>query len=216
MASPSTQTGDRDLDFKIEAQLMRHSETLYAYVQRKIPAGLRGTISPEDILQEVWMVAANKINGIQRSDEVAAWLMNATKNKLADAIKRALAIKRGGREQFEYAVRPASSSGLGPLELAESGQRTASSEDAAREAASAVRSAVGFLPAQYREAVAMRYLDEESVPVIARRMQSTVPATRGLLYRGIRMLREHLGPAWRYFSDERSVDTDLGARQDGE
>lgn len=160
------------------------------------------------------MVAANNMRGLQRSDEVGAWLMNATKNKLADAIKRAVAAKRGGRKRFEYNVRPASSSGLEPLALAESRQRTPSSEDAAREAACAVRSAVQVLPGKYREAVTLRYLHEESVSVIARRMRSTVPATRGLLYRGIRMLRKHLGPAWRFFSDDGSVDTDHGSRQD--
>ncbi len=214
LASSSTQSGNGACDFKIEAQLMRHSNILYTYVQRRIPAGLRSTVSPEDILQEVWMVAANKIADSQRSDEVGAWLMNATKNKLADAIKRAVAVKRGGRNRFEYNVRPASSSGLEPFALAASTQRTPSSEDAAREAASAVRCAVRVLPSEYREAVTLRYLDEESVPAIALRMRNTVPATRGLLYRGIRMLRRRLGPAWRFFSDDGSVNTNGGSRHD--
>lgn len=212
MASASTQTGDSACDFKVEAQLMRHSNTLYAYLEKKIPAGLRRIISPEDILQEVWMVAANKTRGLQHSDEVGAWLMNATKGKLADVIKRAVAAKRGGRTRFEYNVRPASSSGLDPFALAESNQRTPSSEDAAREAGCAVRNAVRVLPGRYREAVSLRYLDEKPVSVIARHMRSTVPATRNLLYRGMRMLREHLGPAWRFFSDDGSVDTDHGPR----
>ena len=214
MASAPTQAGSSLCDLAIETQLMRHSSTLHTYLKKRIPVGLRRVISPEDIMQDVWMVAANKIGGIQRSDEVGAWLMKATKNMLADAIKRAVAAKRGGRMRLDYNVRPASSSGLEPLALAESTQRTPSSEDAAREAAYAVRSAVRLLPDRYREAVTLRYLQEESVSVVARRLRSTVPATRGLLYRGIRIMRKHLGPAWRFFSDDGSVGTDHGSRHD--
>lgn len=212
MASEPNQTVDSACDFKIEAQLMRHSDTLYAYLEKKIPEGLLRIISPEDILQEVWMVAAINMRNLQGSDEVGAWLMNATKQKLADAIKRAVRVKRGGRTQFEYNVRPASSSGWEPFALAESRERTPSSEDAAREAACAVRSAVRVLPDRYREVVTLRYLHEQSISGIARCMRSTVPATRSLLYRGMRMLRERLGPAWRFFSDDGSVDTDHGSR----
>ncbi len=211
MTVAPTHDGTGACDFEIEARLMRHSNALYTYLEKRIPAGLRRTISPEDILQEVWMVAANKIGGLQHSDEVGAWLMNATKNKLADAIKRAIAVKRGGKERFEYSVTSAGSSELEPFTFAASGQRSPSSEDAAREAASAVRSALQRLPDRYREAVTLRYFDEESVSAIASRMRSTVPTTRGLLYRGVRMLRKRLGAAWRFFSDDGSFDTDHGS-----
>lgn len=211
MASDPNLTVDSACVFRIEAQLMRHSDTLCAYLEYRIPKGLRRIISPEDILQEVWMVAANNLRGLQRSDEVRAWLLNATKQKLADAVKTAIRAKRGGKTRFEYNVRPAGSSGLDPFALADSGQRTPSSEDAAREAACAVRSAVRFLPDLYREAVMLRYLHEQSISAIAARMHITETTTRSRLYHGIRILRHRLGPAWRFFSDAGSVSSDPGS-----
>lgn len=212
MAIAPAHTADSAYDSQIEVLLMRHSNMLHAYLERKIPLRLRRVLSPEDILQEVWFVAAKKLRGIDPSQNVGAWLMRATKFQLADAIKSAVAVKRGGATQLQHNMRPDSSSALDPLAKAASKQLTPSGENAAKEAALAVRSAVLQLPERYREAVTQRYLNGEPVSVVAKRMRRTVPAIRGLLYHGIRILRGHLGPAWRFFSDDGSANIDHGAR----
>ncbi len=80
-------------------------------------------------------------------------------------------------------------------------QRTPSSEDAANEAVHAVQITLGTLPDNYRCAITMCHIDGHSRAEVAEAMGKTYHAVNSLLYHGLRMLRERLGPAERFFSN---------------
>jgi RNA polymerase sigma factor (sigma-70 family) len=61
--------------------------------------------------------------------------------------------------------------------------------------------ALAALPDDQRRAVELKHLEGLTLVEVARCMGRTVPAVAGLLQRGLRGLREHLGETWK--GDER-------------
>jgi DNA-directed RNA polymerase specialized sigma24 family protein len=66
--------------------------------------------------------------------------------------------------------------------------------------------ALSRLPVDRRRAIQMRYIDGQTPQEIAGKMQKSAAAVKGLLFHGLRELRERLGDAKRFFSDARSSD----------
>ena len=62
------------------------------------------------------------------------------------------------------------------------------------------------LPVLYRRALTLHYLKGIPHPELARVMDKSADAVRGLLQRGVRMLRGRMGPADQWFSSGESGD----------
>ena len=84
--------------------------------------------------------------------------------------------------------------------------RSPSSAEAAIEAKHAIHAALTSLPPPYRRAVTLHFLESFPPHEVARIMNKSVGAVRGLLYRGVRMLRAKMGPADHWFSQAESED----------
>ncbi len=187
---------------ELQVLLMERVEDVHAYVTRRVPTRFRATITADDVLQEVWIAAFRNISTFRAdsADAFERWLASIVRTKLVCAVRRAQRLKRGGR--FAAADQPSpSSSYLGLLAKLSAGVRTPSSEGAAHEAIQAVQLAVGALPEDYRTVISLRYLEGRTQGEVAASTRRTVGAVNGLLYRGMRMLRERLPLCGKYFSD---------------
>jgi RNA polymerase sigma factor (sigma-70 family) len=196
-------TGNRTTsDAAVQEVLLSQAESLYRYVQTRIPRRYQQTISAEDVLQDVWIAVSE--HGLSGVRDHGRWLTTLANSKLVDAIRRAGARKRGGgAHPQEQAIRQRSSlDGL----FARAATPTPSREYSAHEARHAVQVALAGLAQDQRDAVRMRYIDGLPHEEIARAMQKSRGAVNSLLFRGLRELRNRIGQAAKYFSDVRSAD----------
>jgi len=148
----------------------------------------------EDITQEAYVAAWKGIGGWKPVGEgehggegFIAWLQTVARNATLDAIKREQRAKRGG-------AAPAGSGGWAgdATEVADEGAEPAAAAEGneARERALAM---LEELPEEYRRVLAMRYLAGAEYVVIREELGLTDGALRGLLNRGMALLRERMG-----------------------
>lgn len=185
------------------APLMSRADSLRRYVEAKIPSRLRRTVSSDDILQDIWITAVRSVADVRPHgpDDLDRWLTRVAQRRIADAIRRAGAAKRGGRDAIMYDRRQTSS--FVDLFSHVSGREgTPSREVSTKEAVHAVQIALAALPEDYRIAIELRYLEGNSQEEIAKLMHKTRPSVNSLLFRGMRKLRELLEPVGRFLSDD--------------
>jgi RNA polymerase sigma-70 factor (ECF subfamily) len=183
----------------LRSEFERQKPALRGYVEDHVPRELRAVIAPDDILQEVWIAASKGISSLRSPHSVGSWLRRIAERELVDALRIARSRKRGGGHTY----RPGDadrSSFVGPLGRVAAAQRTPSSEDAAREATEAVKEALAGLPPQQRRAVELYHIKGLSRDEVAMLMRRSGSAVNSLLYRGLRVLKNALGSAERFFS----------------
>lgn len=202
MGKGQSQNGQATSDSELQALLMGQAERLHAYVGRRIPADVQRVVAVEDVLQEVWLAAFQGFANFTARGPNAfdRWLTKIAETKLIDAIRRVRRLKRGRGHRIEHEARSRSASYLDLFARVASKQRTPSSEEAAREATHAVQIALCSLPDNHQQAIRMRHIDGLPHAEVADAMEKSCPAINSLLYRGMRMLRDQLGPAGRFFS----------------
>lgn len=183
-------------DAALERLLLRHHNRLAALLARKLPGHLRSVIAVEDVLQETYVVVFREIRGFRPHTPQAFdhWLCCVAEHRLYDAIRAEHAAKRGG-ERRQDVVRPATASGtvVDWLEQLAIHERTPSQSAAAREAVTIVRSALEGLPADYSQALRLRYLEGLTVAQTAERMNRTEGAVCVLCHRALKRLHASLG-----------------------
>ncbi len=187
----------------LHAELLPRVAQLRRYVHRRIPDRLRAAISADDVLQEVWMAAYQAVSSFTPDgpSAIERWLVTITNSKVADAIKAERRMKRGG-DRHHIRVARARSKSLADLFMrVQSPQRTPSSEFGTLEAAQAISIALNALGGDRRQAIYMYHIEGRSYREIARELDKTETAVRGLLYHGRRELRSLLGDAAKFFSD---------------
>lgn len=203
MRKGKSENGQTINDWELQVLLMERAERLHKYVQRRLPADVQGIVAPEDILQEMWLAVFRGIANFRADapDALDRWLTKIAERKLIDAIRSARTVKRGGGHRIEHEARCRTTSYLALFARVVSKQRTPSSEDAAREATHAVQIALCSLPDDCQLAVRMRHIEGRPRAEVAEAMEKSRPAINSLLFHGLRMLRDQLGPAGRFFSN---------------
>lgn len=188
---------------ELQVELMTRAERLHRYVRGKIPAKMRAVVTPEDVLQEVWIAAhsgyANYV--CNRPDGFDRWLIGIANHKLIDSLKTAGRLKRGGNVRVHHAGSKRGESLTDLFGRVAGDGKTPSRVVASREAAHAVQIALSRLPDDWRKAIQLRYLEGLSLGEIARAMEKTDAAVHSILYRGLRELRTRLGDLAKFFSD---------------
>jgi len=187
--------------------LMRRLASRAAHVHRivssKIPRPLRATLDAEDILQEVWTAAFRHPDRVPITPgELDTWLVAVALRRVATAIESAQRKRRGGSAVRQQRAKDERTSMIDLLATLAAHGRTPSSEDAAREAVLVLQLAMCRLPGQYREALTLHHIEGQTRREVAERMQTSQAAVHGLLFRGLQLLRETLGPAGKFFSGE--------------
>lgn len=182
--------------------LFRHHERLVAEMGSKLPSDLRACVSAEDVVQEAYVVAFQRIASFNPEDHERfyPWLASIARNRLMDAVKAQRAAKRGGGRVAVTGEQEDDEEMVHLLEALASHTRTPSRSAAGHEAAEAVEGALGNLPGDYREALRLRYFDALPVAQIAVRMNRTEGAVHMLCHRGLQAMRLALGDTTRFLT----------------
>jgi RNA polymerase sigma-70 factor, ECF subfamily len=181
--------------------LLRHYDPLQAYVESRISRRLQGLVRAEDILQQTFLRAAQRVSSfeVRGTGAFRGWLFTIAANLVRDAEKR----RRRERRAADAPLRAEDDSNARHAAEVDqlAGVRTSPSRRAQRgESAERVHAAMAQLPAEQREMVRRRYLLGQSLEQIAAATGQTKDAVRGLCFRARRNLRTLMGRSSLYFS----------------
>jgi RNA polymerase sigma-70 factor (ECF subfamily) len=138
----------------------------------------------EDLLQETWLRAFRSLGRLNEPGNLRPWLLAIAQNALTDAARGESRQKRGapsraGPDALDRHPAPAP-----PPE-----------EEAARtELRARVLAVLRSLPEEYRLPLTLRYIAGADYETIETQLGLTNGALRGLLHRGLKILRARLGP----------------------
>ena len=189
----------------LERLLLDHYGALSGHLARRLPPSLRSSVGVEDIVQQTYTQVFQNIARYELRTGVSfmSWLRTIAENSLRDAIRAQQRKKRGGEFVRRQAAAADDESHAAQLLDAIAGtDHTASQSLARREAIQAIQVAVAGLPAEYQQAIELRYFEGYSLEETAVLMQRSPGAVRGLLDRSKKKIRESLKRASRYLSSK--------------
>jgi len=154
---------------------------------------LQAQLDPSDVVQQTLLKAHEKIGQFRgRSDaELAGWLRRILANQLITALRRLGGGERqGGPERSLEAALEDSSARLEAWLVAD--QSSPSAHAIRQEQLLRLSAALAQLPEDQRAALELKHLQGCSVEAISQQLGRTKYAVGGLLYRGLKRLRELL------------------------
>src|SRR5262249_40085869 len=156
--------------------LTRAQPALRERIGREIPADLQGAIGVDDIVQQALVGAFRDIGRFEPRGSRAfeRWLTTIALHGLRNAIKASRRKKRGGGRAAGQGSPKLDDSLVDLFEQLAAPVRTASRSIARREAALAIRSAMGKLPEDYRQAVWGVCVENRPAAEVAEEMGRTV------------------------------------------
>lgn len=193
----------------LDRVLLAYADRLTARIDRRLPADIRATCSPDDVLQDVFADAFGRVpqfklaEGCQDAGEAFfGWLATIADHKVIDVVRAHRAAKRGGGLRLEQGGVGGShtNSVASLIELLAVHDRTPSRSVTGHEAAKAVLDAMQSLYPEYRQAIELRFLMGLSPAEVAQRMGRTEHAVHNLCNRAMTALREAVGDLSRFMS----------------
>ena len=182
----ASQRGDR---LAFEELVRRTARLLFA--RAYLETG--DTHRAEDLVQETLLIAWRSIAQVTDASGFRPWLMSILHTATIDAQRRASRKKRGGPEKRRAGEETF-------LRLTD--DRPTPSESAERrEERERTLAVLRGLPSEYRQVLMLRYLAGADYDEISRQLALTNGSLRGLLHRGMAMLRAELA------RNERSLKT---------
>ena len=136
----------------------------------------------EDLVQETFLVAWRSIRQVDRPAGFRSWLFSIANSVVVDAGRRDSRKKRWGKRDDAAKLRLVADDGPEPAQAAELNE--------ARERALAV---LRSLPEEYRLPLTLRYIAGAEYGQIGRQLGLSNGALRGMMSRGMAMLREGMG-----------------------
>ena len=135
----------------------------------------------EDLVQETYLLAFRSMRRLADPAGFRSWLLTIAHNVLIDDARRATRLKRFAPEALEVPVAALRAAGPSPVEAA---QR----EELRQRVLAVLRS----MPEEYRLPLTLRYITGADYDTIGEQLGLTNGALRGLLHRGLKMLRDRL------------------------
>jgi RNA polymerase sigma-70 factor (ECF subfamily) len=182
---PTADTADRPLE--------RYRDYLRLLARLQLSPRLQAKLDASDVVQQALLRAHENRAQFRGADEAEwlAWLRAILANVLAAAARRFTAEARDlERERSLEARLEESSSRLGGLLVA--GHSSPSERAVRGEEFLRLARALAQLPADQQRVVELHHLKGLPVAEVARQLDRTRPAVVGLLYRGLKRLRELL------------------------
>src|SRR5262249_20963561 len=138
----------------------------------------------EDLLQETWLRAYRSVRRLKDPASLRTWLLTIAQNVLADDARGAARQKRAAPARAGPGVRASHPSTARPPE--EAAART--------ELRGRVLAVLRSLPEEYRLPLTLRYIAGNDYESIETQLGLSNGALRGLLHRGLKLLRARLAP----------------------
>jgi len=165
----NARAGDREA---FEELVRRTSRMVYA----KLYLDTGDAHAAEDLVQETYLRAFRSLHQLTDPRGFRAWLMTIGKSALIDSVRRAEAQRRlpparAGQDALDHAAAP---------EVEDS--HSAETRDK-------VRVILQSLPEEYRLPLTLRYIDGADYDSIQLQLGLSPGSLRGLLYRGLQLLR---------------------------
>jgi len=173
--------------------LERCREYLHLLARLHLDHRLQGKLDPADVVQQTLMRAHEKRDQFRghTDAELTAWLRQILVNNLAEAVRRFAAESRDvARERSLEASLEESSARLESWLAAD--QSTPSQRFMRQEQGIRLADALAELPDDQRRAVELHHLKGYSVAEVGELMDRSRPAVVGLLFRGLKKLRQLL------------------------
>jgi RNA polymerase sigma-70 factor (ECF subfamily) len=176
------------------SKLEQHRDYLLLLARVQLDPRLKPKLDPSDIVQETLLKAHQAIQQFkgQSASELAAWLRAILANTLADAVRK-FTRQKG---DLEHSVERALEDSSARLEALLSSDEASPDDQAIHnEQLFRLAQALAQLPEEQRTALELKHLQGCSVAVISERMQRSKASVVGLLYRGLKKLRQLLEEA---------------------
>ncbi len=167
----------RDGDRAAFEELVRRTSRL-VYARLYLDTG--NTSRAEDLLQETFLAAFRSLKRLENPDGFRPWLLTIAHNVLIDAARRDSRQKRTAAWS-DTPLTAVPSHGPAPDEQAER-------EETRQQVLAVLRS----LPEEYRLPLTLRYLTGADYETISQQLGLTNGSLRGLLHRGLKMLRDRM------------------------
>ena len=136
----------------------------------------------EDLLQETLLSAYRSLPSLADVKGFRSWLLTIAQNLAVDALRRDLRKKRTGPDRRDEAsLKNVAGNSPGPAEAAER-------EELREKVLAVLRS----LPEEYRLPLTLRYIGGADYDTICTQLGLTNGSLRGLLHRGMKLLRAEL------------------------
>jgi RNA polymerase sigma-70 factor (ECF subfamily) len=140
----------------------------------------------EDLVQETYLRAWRSIGSLSDPNTFRGWLASIAHGVVVDSIKRDSRLKRGaganaGSEQSQQQMLQVADSAPSPVQSLEMSERR-------KEVIELLKS----LPREYQDVLSLRYISGADYQTIAKQLAISNGSLRGLLNRGMKMLREKL------------------------
>jgi RNA polymerase sigma-70 factor (ECF subfamily) len=139
----------------------------------------------EDLLQETYLLACRSIHRLADVNGFRPWLLSIARNAFIDSCRKEIRRKEHTSSAMDT-LSGAAAGGPSPEEIA---QR----EETRQRVLGVLRS----LPEEYRLPLSLRYLAGADYETIGTQLGLTNGSLRGLLHRGLKMLRDRLPPELR-------------------
>jgi RNA polymerase sigma-70 factor (ECF subfamily) len=176
-----------------EWSLERYREYLGILARVQLDPRLRGKLDPSDIVQQTLLQAHQKRDQLrgESEGERLAWLRKILANYLAGAIRRYSTRQRDVR--LERSLERALEESSARLEACLAEQReTPSRRTLRQEELLGLAEALNELPDDQRKAIELHHLEGKSLVEVAAIMERSREAVAGLLFRGIKKLRQRI------------------------
>ncbi len=171
----SAQRGDRAA---FEELVRRTSRLLFA----RLYLETGDTHQAEDLLQETLLAAFRTLDQLAEPRKLRPWLLRIAQNQAIDAARKGRRQKRAAQPEHDLVLRVKQAAQQAPPE--EEAQR--------RELRGQVLAVLRGLPEEYRLPLTMRYLAGSDYETIQAQMGLTNGSLRGLLHRGLKLLRQEM------------------------
>jgi RNA polymerase sigma-70 factor (ECF subfamily) len=169
--------------------LEHYREYLRLLARLQLDSRLRAQLDPSDIVQQTLLRAHERFDQFrgQTDPELREWLRMILAHLLVDAARR-FSREKGDRVQsLETALEQSSAK----LEALLASEQSNPSQGALRsERLIELAEVLARLPEDQRTAIELRYLQGLAVPDVAERMGRSTVSVTGLLYRGMKALRD--------------------------